>query len=174
MCRLTTRERQTAASTASMPNARLWRRGQAPKPQSGAPKAQGLTAAIAVAAPSNVPSFALKSTGVDRPIGTSAYTKNLHHLDGRDPADHRSGRVRGSRDCERAARAHQLLAEPRRTADRLLPPARASSSTASNVDLDLRIRLSRRCAVCWSRRIDPVKTLEDGPLWTTSRRIMAP
>ena len=84
MCRLTTRERQTAASTASMPNARLWRRGQAPKPQSGAPKAQGLTAAIAVAEPSNVPSFALKSTGVDRPIGTSAYTKNLHHLDGRD------------------------------------------------------------------------------------------
>jgi hypothetical protein len=47
-----TRERQTAASTAPMPNARPWRRGQAPQPRSGAPKAQGLTAAIAVAAPS--------------------------------------------------------------------------------------------------------------------------
>jgi hypothetical protein len=46
------RERQTAASTASMPNARPRRRGQAPKPHRGAPKAQGLTAAIAVAGPS--------------------------------------------------------------------------------------------------------------------------
>ena len=35
------RERQTAASTASMPHARPWRRGQAPKPHRGAPKAQG-------------------------------------------------------------------------------------------------------------------------------------
>jgi hypothetical protein len=35
------RERQTAASTASMPNARPRRRGQAPKPHRGAPKAQG-------------------------------------------------------------------------------------------------------------------------------------
>jgi hypothetical protein len=51
------RERQTSASTASMPNARPWRRGQAPKPHGGAPKAQGLTAAIAVAAPSSAPSF---------------------------------------------------------------------------------------------------------------------
>jgi hypothetical protein len=55
-----------------MPNARPWRRGQAPQPRSGAPKAQGLTAAIAVAAPSNVPSFALKSTGITGPIGTFA------------------------------------------------------------------------------------------------------
>ena len=68
---LTTRERQTAASTAPMPNAQPWRRGQAPQPRSGAPKAQGLTATIAVVAPSNVPSFALKSTGVEGPIGTS-------------------------------------------------------------------------------------------------------
>ena len=34
------------------------RRGQAPKPHRGAPKAQGLTAAIAVAAPSPVQSIA--------------------------------------------------------------------------------------------------------------------
>ena len=40
------------------------RRGQAPQPRRGAPKAQGLTAAIAVAAPSPGPSIALKSTGV--------------------------------------------------------------------------------------------------------------
>src|SRR5579864_1755941 len=71
MCGLTTRERQTAASTAPRPNARPRRRGQAPKPRSGAPKAQGLTATVAVAAPSNVPSFALKSTGVEGPIGSS-------------------------------------------------------------------------------------------------------
>ena len=71
MCSLTTRERQTAAPTAPMPNAQPWRRGQAPQPRSGAPKAQGLTATIAVVAPSNVPSFALKSTGVEGPIGTS-------------------------------------------------------------------------------------------------------
>src|ERR1700734_2308952 len=55
-----------------MPNARPWCRGQAPQPRSGAPKAQGLTAATAVAVPSLVPSFALKSTGVDWSIGTSA------------------------------------------------------------------------------------------------------
>ena len=51
-------ERQTAPSTAPVPKARPWRRGQAPKPHSGAPKAQGLTAAIAVAAPSLGPSIA--------------------------------------------------------------------------------------------------------------------
>jgi hypothetical protein len=68
------RERQTAASTASMPNARPRRRGQAPKPHRGAPKAQGLTAAIAVAGPSPVPSIApddpvsLNSTGADVPM----------------------------------------------------------------------------------------------------------
>jgi hypothetical protein len=68
------RERQTAASTASMPNTRPRRRGQAPKPHRGAPKAQGLTAAIAVAGPSPVPSIApddpvsLNSTGADVPM----------------------------------------------------------------------------------------------------------
>ena len=51
-----------------------WRRGQAPKPHRGAPKAQGLTAAIAVAGPSPVPSIApddpvsLNSTGADVPM----------------------------------------------------------------------------------------------------------
>jgi hypothetical protein len=74
MCSLTTRERQTAASTAPMPNARPWRRGQAPTPRCGAPKAQGLTAAIAVAAQSTVPSIAhqtINSTGARAPIGSS-------------------------------------------------------------------------------------------------------
>ena len=54
-----------------MPNARPRRRGQAPQPRSGAPKAQGLTAAAAVAAPSNVPSFARKSTGTTVLIATA-------------------------------------------------------------------------------------------------------
>jgi hypothetical protein len=68
------RERQTAASTASMPNTRPRRRGQAPNPYRGAPRAQGLTAAIAVAGPSPVPSIApddpvsLNSTGADVPM----------------------------------------------------------------------------------------------------------
>jgi hypothetical protein len=66
------RDRQAAASTAPMPNARPWRRSQAPQPRSGAPKAQGLTAVIAVAAQSSVPSFALISTGATGPIGTFA------------------------------------------------------------------------------------------------------
>jgi hypothetical protein len=54
----TRRVRQTSASTAPMPNARPWHRGQVPQPRSGAPKAQDLTAAIAVAAQSSVPSIA--------------------------------------------------------------------------------------------------------------------
>ena len=66
------RDRQTTASTAPVPNARPWRRSQAPQPRSGAPKAQGLTAVIAVAAQSSVPSFALISTGATGPIGTFA------------------------------------------------------------------------------------------------------
>ena len=66
--------RQTAASTAPMPDARAWRRGQVPQPRSGAPKAQDLTAAITVAAPSHVPSIAPDdvmapdSTGADAPM----------------------------------------------------------------------------------------------------------
>jgi hypothetical protein len=82
-----TRERQTAASTAPMPNARPWRRGQAPQPRSGAPKAQGLTAAIAVAALSPVPSIALDSTDIAAKIDTSttsriytSLTDAAHHL----------------------------------------------------------------------------------------------
>jgi site-specific DNA recombinase len=70
-----TRERQTVAPTAPMPNARPWRRGQAPQPRSGAPKAQGLTAAIPVAAPSPVPSIALDSTGVKAKIDTSTTSR---------------------------------------------------------------------------------------------------
>ena len=70
-----TRERQTAASTAPMPNARPWRRGQAPQPRSGAPKAQGLTAAIAVAALSPVPSIALDSTDIAAKIDTSTTSR---------------------------------------------------------------------------------------------------
>lgn len=54
-----------------MLNARPRRRGQAPKPRSGAPTAQGWTAAIAVAAQSTVPSIAwqvINSIGVTAPI----------------------------------------------------------------------------------------------------------
>ena len=82
------RERQTAASTASMPNARPWRRGQAPKPHRGAPKAQGLTAAIAVAGPSPVPSIApddpvsLNSTGADVPMRAFATSRIYTSLTG--------------------------------------------------------------------------------------------
>jgi hypothetical protein len=52
------RERLTSASTASMPPARPRHRGQAPQPCNGAAKPQGLTATIAVAASSRVPSIA--------------------------------------------------------------------------------------------------------------------
>ena len=82
------RERQTAASTASMPNPRPWRRGQAPKPHRGAPKAQGLTAAIAVAGPSPVPSIApddpvsLNSTGADVPMCAFATSRIYTSLTG--------------------------------------------------------------------------------------------
>ena len=85
------RERQTAASTASMPNPRPWRRGQAPKPHRGAPKAQGLTAAIAVAGPSPVPSIApddpvsLNSTGADVPMCAFATSRIYTSLTGTTP-----------------------------------------------------------------------------------------
>ena len=52
------RKRRTRTSTALMPNARPRRRGEAPQPRSGAPRAQGLTAATRSAAQSGVPSFA--------------------------------------------------------------------------------------------------------------------
>ena len=74
-------ERQTAPSTAPVPKARPWRRGQAPKPHSGAPKAQGLTAAIAVAAPSLGPSIApddpvsLNATGANAPMNAFATSR---------------------------------------------------------------------------------------------------
>src|ERR1700751_3176724 len=59
--------RQSGPSTAPMPNARPWRRGQAPGPRSGAPKAQGWTATPAVAAqlfgPSAAAQHAIDSTG---------------------------------------------------------------------------------------------------------------
>jgi hypothetical protein len=82
------RERQTAASTASMPIPRPWRRGQAPKPHRGAPKAQRLTAAIAVAGPSPVPSIApddpvsLNSTGADVPMCAFATSRIYTSLTG--------------------------------------------------------------------------------------------
>src|SRR5271166_2036098 len=76
------RKRRTTASTAPMPDARPRRRGQAPQPRSGAPKAQGLTAATVVAAPSRAPSIALHDaptratavnpTGTDTPMETSS------------------------------------------------------------------------------------------------------
>jgi Conserved hypothetical protein 698 len=54
-------ERQIAPSTASMPNLRARRGGQAPKPRSGAPKARGLTAPAAPEAQSDVPSEAKRN-----------------------------------------------------------------------------------------------------------------
>src|SRR5690349_3899434 len=66
--------RQTAAMTAPMPGARPRCRGQAPEPRSGAPKAQGLMAAIAVAAQSNLPSIVQQITnsiGATAPIDAS-------------------------------------------------------------------------------------------------------
>src|ERR1700755_3609983 len=59
--------RQIRPSMEPMPNARPWRRSPAPKPRSGAPKAQGWTATSAVAAqlfrPSAAAQHALDSTG---------------------------------------------------------------------------------------------------------------
>jgi len=71
---ITLRVRQTVASSALMQNARPRRRGQASQPRSGAPKAQGLTVAIAVPASSKMPSVAKhahNSIGATAPIGTS-------------------------------------------------------------------------------------------------------
>jgi hypothetical protein len=71
-----------------MPDARPWRRGQAPKPHRGAPKAQGLTAAITVAAPSPVPSIAPvmrstpNSTGADVPMNAFATSRIYTSLTG--------------------------------------------------------------------------------------------
>jgi uncharacterized coiled-coil protein SlyX len=80
---ITLRVRQTVASSAPMPNARPRRRGQAPQPRSGAPQAQGFTAAIAVAAPSKVPPVAQhppNSIGATAPIGTSTTLPNYTSL----------------------------------------------------------------------------------------------
>jgi len=64
------------ATTAPMPTARPWRRGQAPQPRSGAPKAPGLTAAITVAAPSSRPSIVPDdSTRADTPIKAFATSR---------------------------------------------------------------------------------------------------
>src|ERR1700722_19143669 len=62
------RKRQTGASTALRPYARPWRCGQAPQPRSGAPKAQGLTASPAAAAPSPVPSITVIFFTCVRPL----------------------------------------------------------------------------------------------------------
>ena len=79
MRRVTTlRVTQTAASTAPMPPARPRCRGQAPQPLSGAPKVQGLTAAIVVAAPSEVPSVAPQTQNSIKatvPIGPSVSSR---------------------------------------------------------------------------------------------------
>jgi hypothetical protein len=73
--------RQSGPSTAPMPNARPWRRGQAPEPRSGAPKAPGWTATPAVAAQSFGPSVAaehaIDSTGDIVPKRASA-TPRFH------------------------------------------------------------------------------------------------
>src|SRR4051794_12917774 len=76
-----------------MPNARARCRGQAPQPRSGAPKAQGLTAATRSAARSGVPSLAIHHAKIaefhqgGRARSDLRYTKNLHQLDGHDRAE---------------------------------------------------------------------------------------
>src|SRR5215472_7492580 len=78
-----------------MPNARPQWRCQAPQPRSGAPKAQGLIAALwsqhnpacrrslQTAAPTQT-----TFTGAVALMATSAPAVKLHLLDGRDPNDH--------------------------------------------------------------------------------------
>jgi hypothetical protein len=80
---MTTGATQTLASMAPMPDARPRRRGQAPQPLSGAPQAQGLTAATVVAAPSKVPVVArhpYNSIGATAPIGSSTTLRNYTSL----------------------------------------------------------------------------------------------
>src|ERR1700704_6649218 len=119
------RERHTWASTASIPDARPWRRGQAPKPHSGAPKAQGLTAAIAVAAPSPVPFFVpddpvnLNSTGADVPMNVFATSRIYTSLTGTTEETGRRGI--GQQDG-----AHRLGGDD---AARGVPPARRGGLT---------------------------------------------
>ena len=73
--------RQTAASMALTPYARRWRCGQAPKPRSGAPKAQGLTASPTAAAQSDVPSSTITfSTHPRPPIDTPITPRNYTSL----------------------------------------------------------------------------------------------
>ena len=73
--------RQTAASMALTPYARWWRCGQAPKPRSGAPKAQGLTASPTAAAQSDVPSSTITfSTHPRPPIDTPITPRNYTSL----------------------------------------------------------------------------------------------
>src|SRR5215471_16906556 len=89
---LTRFKRSTAPSKAWMPNARPQWRCQAPQPRSGAPKAQGLIAALwsqhnpacrrslQTAAPTQT-----TFTGAVALMATSAPAVKLHLLDGRDP-----------------------------------------------------------------------------------------
>jgi len=89
-------KRSTAPSTAWMPNARPQCRCQAPQPRSGAPKAQGLIAALRPqhnppcrrSLPAAAPTANNISTGADAFI-FSAAVPNLHHLDGRDQKERR-------------------------------------------------------------------------------------
>src|SRR5215470_15729193 len=92
MRRVTRCKRSTAPSKAWMPNARPQWRCQAPQPRSGAPKAQGLIAALwsqhnpacrrslQTAAPTQT-----TLTGAVALMATSAPAVKLHLLDGRDP-----------------------------------------------------------------------------------------
>src|SRR5262250_864482 len=91
MRRVTRFKRSTAPSKAWMPNARPQWRCQAPQPRSGAPKAQGLIAALwsqhnpacrrslQTAAPTQT-----TFTGAVALMATSAPAVKLHLLDGRD------------------------------------------------------------------------------------------
>ena len=95
--------RQSGPSTAPMPNARPWRRGQAPEPRSGVPKAQGWTATPAVAAqlsgPSVAAEHAVDSTGDIVPKRASATPRFHTTLTGTTNV---SGLSRVGRGCDQA------------------------------------------------------------------------
>jgi len=91
MRRVTRLKRSTAASKAWMPKLRVQCRCQAPTPRSGAPKAQGLIAALRPlhnppcrrSLPAAAPTADKLAAGVAGFGGASAAVPNLHQLDGR-------------------------------------------------------------------------------------------
>src|SRR5215469_11473483 len=83
--------------------ARPRRRGQAPQPRSGAPKAQGLTAAIAVVAQSSVPSIAQQTSNFT--IHNGASTTSQIYTSSTDVTPEHGGSI--ARSDQLATRPHQ-------------------------------------------------------------------